>query len=92
MPCSRATEERGLKISRKKTEYLECNEHQDAAIHLQGETVKRVNAFTYLGSGWITGCGIHPPSAEREEELEESVWSAVRQENEHEDQGKVYRT
>ena len=26
------------------------------------------------------------------EELEESVWSVVRQENEHEDQGKVYRT
>ena len=43
----RATEERGLKISRKKTW---CNEHQDAEIHLQGETVKRVNTFTYLGS------------------------------------------
>ena len=26
----RAMEERGLKISRKKTEYLECTEHQDA--------------------------------------------------------------
>ena len=26
------------------------------------------------------------------EELEESVWSVVRQENEREDQGKVYRT
>ena len=43
-------EERGLKISRRKTEYLGCNEHQDADIHLQGETVKRVNTFTYLGS------------------------------------------
>ena len=38
-------EERGLKISRKKTEYLGCNEHQDADIHL-----KRVMTFTYLGS------------------------------------------
>ena len=43
-------EERGLKICRKKTEYLGCNEHQGAEIHLQGETVKRVNTFTYLGS------------------------------------------
>ena len=43
-------EERGLKISRKKTEYLGCNEHQGAEIHSQGDTVKRVNTFTYLGS------------------------------------------
>ena len=43
-------EERGLKISRRKTEYLGCNEHQDAEIQLQGETVKRVKTFTYLGS------------------------------------------
>ena len=40
-----------------------------------------------VGGGWRTGCGSHPPSAERVEELEESVWSVVRQENEHEDQG-----
>ena len=46
----RAIEERGLKISRRKTEYLGCNEHQDADIQLQGETVKRVKTFTYLGS------------------------------------------
>ena len=46
----RAMEERGLKISRRKTEYLGCNEHQDAEIQLQGETVKRVKIFTYLGS------------------------------------------
>ncbi len=45
-----AMEERGLKISRKKTEYLECNEHQDTEIHLNGETAKRVNTFIYLGS------------------------------------------
>ena len=37
--------------------------------------------------GWKTGCGSHPQSAERVEELEESVWSVVRQENECEDQG-----
>ena len=43
-------EGRGLKIIRRKTEYLGCNEHQDAEIHLQGETVNRVKTFTYLGS------------------------------------------
>ena len=46
----RAMEGRVLKISRRKTEYLGCNEHQDAEIQLQGETVKRVKTFTYLGS------------------------------------------
>ena len=43
-------EERVLKISRKKNEYLGCHEHQGAETHLQGETVKRVKTFTYLGS------------------------------------------
>ena len=46
----RTMEERRLKISRRKTEYLGCNEHQYAKIQLQGETVKRVETFTYLGS------------------------------------------
>ena len=27
-----------------------CNEHQDAEIHVQGETVKGVKTFTHLGS------------------------------------------
>ena len=45
-----AMEERGLKISRRKTDYLGCNEYQDAEIQLQGEPIKRVNTFTYLGS------------------------------------------
>ena len=53
----RAMEERGLKISRKKTEYLGCNEHQNAYIHLQGETVKRVKTFTYLGSTLVVEDG-----------------------------------
>ena len=72
-------EERVLNISGKKTEYLGWNEHQDADIHLQGETVKRVTTFTYLviyvGGGWRTGCGSHPQSVEWVEEPEESVWS-----------------
>lgn len=45
-----AMEDRGLKISRKKTEYLRCNENNDLEIRLQGETVKRVKTFKYLGS------------------------------------------
>ena len=40
-------EQRGLKISRMKTQYLGCNEHQDADIHLQGETVKGVHSHTW---------------------------------------------
>ena len=81
-------EERGLKISRRKTEYLGCNQHQDTEIQLQGETVKDIHIPGIdVGGGWRTGCGSHPPSAERVEALEESVWSVARQENEHEDQG-----
>ena len=34
----------------------------------------------------MVGCGSHPQSAERVEELDESVRSVVRQENEREDQ------
>ena len=30
-----------------------------------------------VDGGWRTGCGSHPPSAERVEELYESVWSVV---------------
>ena len=38
------------------------------------------------GGGWRTGCGSQPPSADRVKELEESVWSVVRQDNERDDQ------
>ena len=41
----------------------------------------------YVGGGWRAGCGNHPSSAERVQELEESVWSAVRQEKEPADLG-----
>ena len=46
---------------------MDSKESED--IHIPGIDV---------GGGWITGCGSHPPSAERVEELEESVWSVVR--------------
>ena len=45
----RALEERGLKIGRKKTKYLGCNEHQYAEIHLHGDKLKKVKTFTHLG-------------------------------------------
>ena len=46
----RAMEERGLEISRKKTAYVGCNEHQDAEIDLQGDTVNILKTFTHMGS------------------------------------------
>ena len=46
----RAMEEQGLKICRRKYEYVGCNEHEDAEIQLQGETSKRVKTFTHPGS------------------------------------------
>ena len=51
-----------------------------------------MKTFTYLGStlaedGELDAELCHPPSAERVEELEEGVWSVVRQENEREYQG-----
>ena len=45
-----AIEERGLKISTKKTEYWSSSEQQDLVIRLEGEEVKRVKTFKYLGS------------------------------------------
>ena len=48
---------------------------------------RRLSPSSDVGGGWRTGCGSHPTRAERVEELEESVWSVVRQENEREDQG-----
>ena len=53
---------------------------ESEAIHIPGIDV---------GGGWRTGCGSHPPSAERLEELEDSVWSVVRQENEREEGERV---
>ena len=78
----RAMEERGLKISRRETEYVGCNEHQDAELHLQGDLSSKESEYIHIhgidvGGGWRTGCESHPPSAERVEELEESVWSVV---------------
>ncbi len=45
-----------------------------------------MKTFTTLVDRWRTGCGRQPQSAERMEELVDSVWSVVRQGNECEDQ------
>ena len=42
----RAMEERGLKIGRRKTEYLGCNEHQDAEIGEGREEDLREDGWT----------------------------------------------
>ncbi len=46
----RALEDRGLKISRKKTEYLRFLDGRDEEVRLQGEIIKIVDRFKYLGS------------------------------------------
>jgi hypothetical protein len=46
----RVLEERGLKINRKKTEYLSFNEANKKSISMQGYELKKVTNFKYLGS------------------------------------------
>ena len=50
-------EGRGLKISRKKTEYLRLkDDDEDGEVRLQGEVLKRVEKFKYLGSTVAEDC------------------------------------
>ena len=43
-------EEIGLKVSRKKTEYMRYNEANDRSITMQDCVLKKVTKFEYLGS------------------------------------------
>ena len=43
-------EERGLEVSRKKTEYLQTGGAELGTFYIQGEKVKRVDHFKYLGT------------------------------------------
>ena len=43
-------EERGLKVSRKKTEYMEFNEESEGSIKMQDYQLKKVTSFKYLGT------------------------------------------
>ncbi|KAK3569378.1 hypothetical protein QTP86_026886 [Hemibagrus guttatus] len=46
-----ALERRGMKVSRNKTEYMCVNEREGSGtVRLQGEEVKKVQEFKYLGS------------------------------------------
>ncbi|KAK3542249.1 hypothetical protein QTP86_021466, partial [Hemibagrus guttatus] len=46
-----ALERRGMKVSRSKTEYMCVNEREGSGtVRLQGEEVKKVQEFKYLGS------------------------------------------
>ncbi|MCJ8731973.1 hypothetical protein PDJAM_G00205620 [Pangasius djambal] len=46
-----ALERRGMKVSRSKTEYMCVNEREESGtVSLQGEEVKKVQEFKYLGS------------------------------------------
>ena len=42
-------EERGLRVSRKKTEYLQAGGVEQGTVYIQGEIVKKVDHFKYLG-------------------------------------------
>ena len=46
----KALEDRGLRISRKKTEYLRFNDDQGSEIRMEGLRLNRVENFKYLGS------------------------------------------
>ena len=74
-------EERGLKISRKVTENLWYNEHQDSEIRLHGRNTKASEDIHTpridVGGGWKTGRGNHRQSAERVGEQEQSVRSVA---------------
>ena len=43
-------EERGLKVSKQKTEYLQAGGAEQGTAHMQGEKVKKVDHFKYLGT------------------------------------------
>ena len=43
-------EERGLTVSRKKTEYMAFNEESEGNIMMQDYQLKKVNSFKYLGT------------------------------------------
>ena len=44
----REIEDRGLKISRKKTEYLRLKDNENGEVSLQGEVLRRVEKLKYL--------------------------------------------
>ncbi|MCJ8736954.1 hypothetical protein PDJAM_G00018110 [Pangasius djambal] len=55
--CRFALERRGMKVSRSKSEYMCVNEREGSGtVRLQGEEVKKVQEFKYLGSTVQSNC------------------------------------
>ena len=69
-------EERRLRVSCKKTEYMQFNEVEGGDIKMQGYVLKRVNSFKYLG---LTINGDREKNPKRMETLENSLRSSLRQ-------------
>ena len=84
-----------MNISRKKTEYLGViNIKTQISFTGRGSTESEDIHIPgiYVGGGWSPGCGINTQSAERVEELEESVWRFVRREKNEKIKENVYVT
>ncbi|KAK3555243.1 hypothetical protein QTP86_010532 [Hemibagrus guttatus] len=84
-----ALERRGMKVSRSKTEYMCVNEREGSGtVRLQGEDVKKVQDFKYLGST------VHS-NGECGKEVKKRVqagWNGWRKKISARIKGKVYRT
>ena len=77
-------EDRGMRVSRKKTEYLCIGEGEtDEEVKMQGEKLKRVEKFKYLGSNCTDGWRNWERGAEENPSrvrcMEEDNESSVRQ-------------
>ena len=59
-------------------EFVVVDDDDRQCLCILFQNIIQTNGKAEVGGGWRTGCGSHPPSAERVEELEESVWSVVR--------------
>ena len=76
-----ALERRVLKVSRSKTECWKAGGVDDGVVlKLQGEKVKRVKNFKYLGLTLNSNGRSEEKDPSRLDELEIGVWSSVRQE------------
>ena len=76
-----ALERIGLKVSRSKTEYLKAGDvDHGQELKLQGEKLKRAKNFKYLCSTVSSDGRCEEKDPSRLVELEEGVWSSVRQE------------
>ena len=99
----KSLEERGMRVSRPKTQFMDFNFEQSRQgnrepVKILGEELERVTHFEYLGTsmeeegGMETEITIHKAGGSRLEKLEEMQRSTVRQKDTSETEGKVYKT